>query len=375
MLYVIANLEYGGGQRTCEILAQALPREEFTLHVACDRRRPFWETIGRLGVCRHEVDFRRQVNLTSVTALARIIRQEQIQLVHSMGRRVDALAFVAARWSRVPIVSHVAIRTAQFDVNGLRKRGYRMVEAWLERRFDLQIAVSRVVERELHDAGVPSRRVVCIPEAVEVDRLLARQLSREEACRRLGLDPRWYWVGTIGRLVPMKGQGVALGALTHIPADADIRLLVVGSGPMADELNTLAERLRVGERVRLLPFLDDQAVFYSAIDLLVFPSVYSEAFPRVLLEAMVFGRPMIVSDLPASREVLQDAPFARYVPPGDVRSLATAIIHARRDAEALHSLSMRARPWVAERYDMRRLVPRVAEAYRDVLKLTTGSAA
>lgn len=366
VLYIIANLEYGGGHRTCEILAQALPRDEFALHVACDRSNPFWDTIGRLGVCRHEVDFSRRFNPASVLALRRIIRQEHVRLVHSMGRRVDFLALLAARWSRIPIISHVAIRTASFDVGGLRKRLYRLVEAWMERRFDLQIAVSRAVEQELQGAGVPSRRIVYIPEAVEVDRLLARQLPRHEACQRLGLDPHWYWVGTIGRLVPMKGQRVFIDAMAHLQDDSDARGLVVGSGPLADELKALAEQFQLGERVRFLPFLDDQAVFYSAIDLFVFPSVFSEAFPRVLLEAMVFGRPIIASDLPASREVLEDVPFARYVPPGDAQRLAETVLRMRQGAEQAQRLAAQAPQWVRARYDLHRLVPRVADAYRAV---------
>lgn len=365
ILLVIANTEYGGGQKTFELLARTLGHD-VAFHVACDPQEPFWSRMGELGVCRHAVSFARPADPRQVMQLVRLIREEQIDLVHSQSRRADLAALLAARSCRVPIIANVTARTPAFDVDPLRRRLYRLVESWMEQRFDLQIAVSETVRRALVDSGVPADRVTRIPESLDIDPAVNRY-TREEACRQLGLDPSRRWVGSLGRFIPLKGYEVMLRAAAELGDLPQLGVLLAGEGPMAPSLHALAGQLGLGERVRFLPFQADPGVVYAVLDLVIFPSRWGEAFPRVLLEAMLHGKPVIASDLPACHEVLGDGPFAQFVPAGDGAALAAAIRWLWRDPGAFASMGERARRYVQEHYDAARIMPQYAHAYHAVL--------
>lgn len=369
VLLVIVNTEYGGGQRTFEILTRGLLQGPFTVHVACDANEPFWTRMGELGACRHAVGFDRAWGPLRVVQLARIIKRERIHVVHSQSRRADFYALLAARLCRVPAISSVAVRIEAFDVSSIRKRLYRWLEAWMEPRFTRHITVSRAVERAMLDAGIPPERVVRIPEAVETDRVQPDQFTKLAACRQFGLDPSLIWVGALGRMVPLKGHRLFLEAAGHLRERTDVGFLLAGTGPQEDSLKVFATQLHLEDRLRLLPFQEDPSLFYSALDLVVFPSLFGEAFPRVLLEAMLYGKPIVASDLPACREVLGAGPFARFFPAGDAPALAAAVREFCQHPHELERVGALARAYVVEHYDVRHFVPRVMETYRAALGL------
>lgn len=371
LLFVIANTEYGGGQRTFEVLAEHLPSAEFSLHVACDTADPFWERMGALGVCRHAVSFQRTWSPQRAGRLAGIIRQERIRLVHSQSRRADFDALLAARRCHVPIVSSVAVRTSFFDIGWMRKALYRVAEGWIERHLDVQVTMSHAVEQALLQAGLPRERVIWIPEAVDTGRHSRPAPSKAEACQRLGLDPQTFWVGSLGRLVALKGHRILIEAAAAFRDMPRVGFLLAGAGPLERELKDLIRDLRLQTSVRLLAFQEDPATLYRALDLVVFPSLWGEAFPRVLLEAMMFGKPIVASDLPACREVLGEGSCAVLFPPGDVQALATALQELCRQPDRLERLGASARERVVAHYDVARLLPRVIEVYRAALRSHT----
>lgn len=367
LLWVITNIEYGGGERTFELLAHALPPEAFSLHVACDTANPFWERMGALGVCRHAIRFEGTWGPGRVRALAKIIAREHVQLIHAQSRRAEFYALLAARLCHVPVISSVAARTAMFGVSGMRGWLYRRIEAWMERQFTLQIAVSRTVQEALRRSGVDSTRVVCIPEAIDVEQCLRQSIPKHEACQRLRLDPAKVWVGTLGRMIPLKGHRLLLEAADRLRDQTQLGFLLAGAGPLEAQLHALAGSLSLGDRLQILPFQDDPSVLYSALDLLVFPSLYGEAFPRVLLEAMAYGKPILASDLPASREVVGGGAAAQLFPPGNVSALATAMRQMLQDPASLQRLGALARQYAVDHHDVARYIPRVVEVYRSVL--------
>lgn len=372
VLLAIANTDYGGGHATFELLVRTLA-QDVAFHVACDPVEPFWSRMGQLGACRHAVSFARSFSPASVRALAAIIREERIELVHSQSRRADFAALLAARRCGIPAVANVTARTHAFDVGPVRRRVYRLAEAWLERRFDLQIAVSDTVRRALVDSGVPEDRVLRIPESLEIDPVMPMP-TREVSCAQLGLDPSRRWVGSLGRLIPLKGYEVMLRAAAQLQDRPQLGFLLAGEGPLCPSLLALAEQLHLGPRFRLLPFQPDPGPVYAALDLLMFPSLWGEAFPRVLLEGMRAGKPVIASDLPASREVLGDA-CSRFVPAGDAAAMADAIQEWSGDPGAWAAMGIEGRRRVAEQFDAARVMPRYAQAYRTLLDRRRSSCA
>jgi len=165
--------------------------------------------------------------------------------------------------------------------------------------------VSQAVVDELqrHDASLT--RTLVLPNPADIDRLDATRLPRAAAREQLAIPQSVHAVGMIGRLHPEKRPLLALEAFAAargLPDDA--RLVLIGDGTLRASLESSAESLGVGSRVRFAGYVPDAARYLSAFDTLLFASGATEAFGMALLEAMVAGVPVVCADMPGPRSVL-----------------------------------------------------------------------
>jgi glycosyltransferase involved in cell wall biosynthesis len=142
----------------------------------------------------------------------------------------------------------------------------------------------------------------------------------------------------IGRIVPYKGLLDLLDAFDRLRRSGrSVELFIGGRGPQLDEVKARAVTLGLGDSVRFLGFVPDEAVgeLYRSADVVVCPSVsLLESTPITLQEAMAFGVPVVGTTLPGTDETVpSDGVRGRLVEPHDVEGLARAlgeILGARR---------------------------------------------
>ncbi len=150
---------------------------------------------------------------------------------------------------------------------------------------------------------------------------------------RFGIDKNTKLIGFVGRIVAEKGIECLLRAIPIIESRLDdFMVLVAGEhanvagGSVKREIDTLVGQYP--DRVKLVGHLrfDDLVAFYNLIDLLVLPSVDPlEAFGMVQVEAMLCGTPVVASDMPGVREVINRTGFGRLVNKGDPQDIADKI--------------------------------------------------
>ena len=119
--------------------------------------------------------------------------------------------------------------------------------------------------------------------------------------------------------------------------------------------------------IEWLGHVDDMAKLYASVDIVVLPSFYREGLPTSLLEAAACGLPLITTDMPGCREVVQHEADGLLVPPRDSRALAEAIARLL-DSTALRSrLGEAARTKVLAKFDERIVIQRTQEVYRQLV--------
>jgi len=162
-------------------------------------------------------------------------------------------------------------------------------------------------------------------------------------------------VGVAGRLIRGKGIEVLLKAAAE-PCDARmIRIVIAGDGSDRPNLEALASRLGLGDRVRFLGWVNDMAAFWKGCDVAVVPSnELIESSGMVAVEAMACGLPVIGSKRGALAELVVDGVTGRLFEPGDWKALSMALADYARDPSLRKQLGESARRRCVEIYDIDR---------------------
>jgi len=304
--------------------------------------------------------------------LNRAIRDFQPDLLHLHLPNTSAfwtLAVPAAR--RLPWIIQWQSDVVATPLNRWLGRAYRLYRP-LEQRL---LAASRSV-------------IVASPPYLDASAALARWRER---CRiiPLGIDPGripdpdpaaqaraeawWGQAGfrilAIGRLTYYKGHEVLVRATAAL---SDSRTLIVGTGDRQASLTTLIQTLGLSDRVVLPGFQPDADLnaLLASCDVVCLPSLdRAEAFGLVLLEAMRFGKPVVVSDIAGSGTgwIARQAGHGRRVTPGDVELLAAALRELQHDPAQRTMLGQAGTVALREQFGIGQVAAAIAAHYRQVL--------
>lgn len=242
----------------------------------------------------------------SVAAHRRLFRDLNLDLLQiTLANPFAARAVILAAYSlRVPTVS-----VEQLVLPSRRRRGQV-----LKRIFDAPLAAHVVVGdqsgRDLHHLyGIPERSIRTIHNGVPVKRVDAVVLDHRPV------------IGCAARFEDQKQLDVLVEALAELPGT---RLVLVGDGTRRADLEALAVRLDVAERVTFVGWVADARPWISSFDVFVLPS-REEAFPLTIVEAMFAGVPVVATDVGSVSEAVLDGETGLLVPSGDRPALVEAV--------------------------------------------------
>jgi hypothetical protein len=182
-------------------------------------------------------------------------------------------------------------------------------------------------------------------------------------------------VGTIARLHPEKGIEFLLDAAPQIAAAVpDVRFVLVGEGPLRDDLEARAQRVGVADRVAFVGPRDDARRLISSFDVLALPSI-SEGTPLTIVEAMLAGVPVVASAVGGIPEQIEDRETGFLVGPADADALAQAVTQALTDETLRHSVTRLARARAETEFSHEDLIERTAAVYATAANQPTPAAA
>jgi glycosyltransferase involved in cell wall biosynthesis len=376
VLFVINGLGTGGAERSLAELLPWLGANEIDPVVTClfARDEGVEEAVRSSGV---EVQVLTGKALPGrVVSLRRLIRSHRPAIVHTSIFQSDLVGRVAAAGSDAALVTSLvntpydAVRLRDPNVRRLSLRAARWVDGWTARNMTTHFhAVSESVKRAaVDDLRIPPDRITVVPRGRDPDRLGVPSAARRLATRRaLGWASDDEVIVTVGRHEFQKGHRYLLEAAARLlPTRPRLRVIVAGRrGNASADVEALRRSLHLGDQVRLLGHRDDVPNLLAAADLFVFPSLY-EGFGGALIEAMALGLPIVASDVPAIREVVEEGRNAVLVPRGDPHALAGAIGALLDRAEQREAFGRASRRRFEERFTLESVVPQMVELYRSV---------
>jgi glycosyltransferase involved in cell wall biosynthesis len=317
--------------------------------------------------------------LANAQHLRRVIRAEQVDLVHARSRAPAWSALWAARSTRTPFVTTYHGAYAE---RGALKRVYNSVMA----RSDLVIANSHYTSRLIqHRYGTPAMRIRVIHRGVDAaafDPVLVTPARIAVLRTRFGLGDGQKAIVQAARLTGWKGQSVLIDAAARLDRDGrlgDAVVLLAGDAQGRDDyaagLTAQIADLGLGGRVRLVGHIDDIPALLALAHVSVVASTEPEAFGRSVTEAGALGCPVIATDIGAPPETVLASPPASaaaatgwLVPPGDSDVLADRLAEALAlPAAARTAMGLRARAHVSRHFSLAAMKYATLQVYDELL--------
>ena len=355
VLHTEASVGFGGQEIRIVAEARWLLDHGWRTLLAGQPGSPVLHEADRQRVPTIAVPMRRALDPRALLALRRVIVGRGVALIHTHSSIDSWLGGLAARSCRRPVV-----RSRHVTIAIPRRRS--LVYFLADRIIGSGEAAARVVAA----AGVPGSRIVPIPPGVDTGRFHPG-VSGAGVRGELGLQGAPL-VGLVANIRGSKGHAVFLeaarGVLAREPA---ARFLIVGDGIGFDDVRRRVAALGLDAVVRMTGFRRDIPEVMAALDVLVLPSIRSEAASQVIPQALAVGTPVVATDVGGSGEIVRDGDTGRLVPPGDPLALASAILDCLGDPAGARAMARRGQAVVRARHSLDAAMARTLAVYEELL--------
>ncbi len=366
ILQISSAQSLGGGERHLADLTNGLAKAGHEMYVALRPGSPLvdeLQSVPRKNL--RTLPLRNSLDTKSARDLAKLVKKEQIEIVHAHMARDYPLAAYATRGNPTALI---VTRHVLFPLNRLHR-------ITLSRAARV-IAVSRAVAAQLsEDEVVAPERISIVLNGIEASRFVKakEQFNKREFLRAWKLPEDHLLVGTVGELSPLKGQReFLLAAARLIEMVPNVSFIVAGVDHSPDNRNrALCEKL-IGElaltgRVRLVGWLDDLAELYCALDVFASAS-HTESFGLAIVEAMASGTAVVATATEGAREILEVEETGLLVTIGDVEKLTNSIAELLKDGSRRRQISVAGQRVAVERFGVERMIKETEDIYKAAIE-------
>jgi glycosyltransferase involved in cell wall biosynthesis len=375
-LHLITKLELGGAQQNTLFCTAHHDRSRFEVDLLAGRGGILDEEaltipeahVELLPYLKHPISPLR--DLEAMLRLRAYFKARRIDLVHTHSSKAGILGRTAALLAGVPVILHTI---HGWSFNPTQPLWVRRLFVGLERGAagvaDRLIAVSAANREAGLRAGIGrASRYMVLHSGIDVQSCLDVSRSRAAVRRELGWDDSHTVVGSIACLKPQKApQDFVRAAAAAYALDPSFRFFIAGDGDLRRDVEALIRRLDLGNVVRLLGWRRDVPDLLGAMDLFLLTSLF-EGLPRVVLQAMAAGVPVVATAVDGTPEVVEEGVTGLLVPPGRPDLAAQRLLEMAGDRPLRRRCVEGARRRLDRSFDIRRMVRRLDRLYLSLLE-------
>lgn len=349
VLFVTANLEYGGDARQLCLLASGLSRDSFrTRVVVLCRETPWTKALLDAGIEVEILDWRRPFDALPFVALRRLVKSIRPDVLHVWGATaLRALVLTGSMPANRLVVSAVKSFAQQAS----------QLDRWLLQRAQRVIAFGAAEAERYRRLGITETRLRIVSPAMPMPSSAVKpaELSGVGADDRvlLGLGPIEQYKG-------FREAVWTFDILRHLYND--VQLILAGDGTDRPRVEQFTQQIGVGDCVHFPGTCADTAPLLHRADIVWVPSLRGGGICTAL-EAMAAGRPVVASRLPDLAEIIEDGETGLLVEPNDKVALARQTRLLLDDPQRRQRMGASGRRRVQERFGVNRLIEACARLY------------
>jgi sugar transferase (PEP-CTERM/EpsH1 system associated) len=352
----------GGAEKALVDIALHLDRSKYNVTVCATRSAGNYQPLlDEAGVTTFVQGRKSRWDLGQWLKLVRLMKRERVDVLHTHLFGSNTLGRLLGRLAGVPVI----VAHEHWSTKASR-------EVWVDRalyRLSDRILVPSAASKEMviKAEGIPANRIDVVYNGVDTA-IFGQSGGRKEVRSELNIPADATVLGIVGRLSEEKGGvDVLIRAVARLSkTNPNLRLLVVGDGPLRSSLEALAVGSAPSGTFIFTGTRNDVAHLLSAMDLFVLPSL-NEALPIVVLEAMAAGLPVIATRVGGVPEIVDHEKTGLLVQPGSEDALHSALDRLISDPDLREQLAQAGRERVAADFTIERMVKHIEDLYEELL--------
>lgn len=353
----------GGVETSLLLLFRYLDQHRFDVHLCCppltelgDRARALGIEVFEVPMVRHAHPIRDMIALRRLTSLT---KRNRYSIVHGHSAKGGYLARVAARVVGGPKTIYHPRAFSYLSQTGIARKFFLGLERFAVTMTDLVIATSQSEkQRAVKEVGFADERVTVIPNSIDLTEASRWKPERSDS------HPL---ILTVGRFSYQKNPEMFVRMAAEVAARLpQARFAMVGAGfagPLETQVRRLVEDKGIADRLEILPWTskDETLRTISRCTVFVLTSRF-EGMPNTLLEALMFGKPVVVTDVDGSRDVIEDGVSGYSVPCDDSSAMAGRVVELLEDRQLAKRLGEKGYDHVRE-FDVHKNVEALHAVY------------
>ena len=356
ILHLIPTLGFGGAERQLSFLARQQLKYGFDVNIGVRQGGEYEPELINKGIQVHKLGNWRGPNPLLINNLLRLIKRIKPDIIQTWLPQMDIIGGVITCFTHIPwIMTERSIKAAYSDFP---------FQAFLRRLGGLKatkiIANSNAGAKYWEDNLSNNEKISMIENGIDVDLIMNSS--------HLSLSLNYYknpLILMVGSLVKSKKHEVLLKAVKLVLEKEKIDILIIGDGNQKSLIINLIKRLNLQDYVTLKSYDPEWFRYLKFASMFVSPSVI-EGQPNVVLEAMAAKCPLIVSDIPAHRQILDDK-SALIIPQNNINEFANAILSLLENREL--GLQRAKKAFLRlKKMSVESIASKYKEVYLDILK-------
>lgn len=361
LLHVIPTLVRGGAEKQLVLLAKGLPRDQFDVHVVVlTHSGPLEADLQQAGIPVTHIGKRWKIDPFAYLRLKREIQRIRPDIVHTWLFAANCYGRQAAFAAKVP---HVI--AGERCVDPWKTMVQLAIDRALAKRTDRIVTNSTGVKTFYASKGLPAEKFVVIPNGIEPPLSLS-PVPREALLAEFGLPEGARLIGAVGRLWPQKRIKDLIWAADLVKCVRDnVHLLVIGDGPQRLRLERYSRQCESTDCVHFLGERNDVQRIMPHLDCLWLASGY-EGQSNAVMEAMLAGVPVVVTDIPGNRDLVIPEQTGVLVKVGDRAAFAQKTLTLLEDEALRQRMGEAGKKRMQTDFTVERMVQQHAELYREL---------
>ena len=367
VMQFICPAGFYGAERWILALTKNLDRKKVNCHLAVTHESPdqniaIYDRIKSFGFGAHKIRMSGRFDPAGINRLVKLIKAEKIDILHTHGYKSDLLGWMAARLAGIKIIStpHGFENAKDFKLQLFIKLGMISLKF-----MDQVVPLSEGIQTDLWSSGIQKDKIRLILNGVDLDEL--RSSGFEDKLKPASLhEPKT--ISYVGQLTSRKNVIDIIRTFDLLFQEYQgIQLILIGDGPLRNELQRYAQRLSCADKIKFLGYREDRIQIMRGFDLFCMTSSL-EGIPRAMMEAMALGIPVAAYRIEGIDRLIIDNETGVLADFGDYQNLKHCWEKILFDQAFADRISRHGKNHIEKNYSARRMADEYVQLYREMME-------